>query len=160
MHRFELTLIFVLLLSGMARPALADLTTFVGANRTPSNRTVRGTALGLSLVIIGFEFEYSGTPEVRAADIPSLRTGMFNMLVQTPFAISGLQFYGTAGGGLYRERLDTHQETSFGGNVGGGVKFALAGPLRVRLDYRLFTLHGTPHYAKPQRVYIGLNLAF
>ena len=160
MRRFELTLVFVLLLSGMARPALADLTAFVGANRTPTNRTVRGASLGLSLIIIGFEFEYSDTAEDRAANAPSLRTGMFNMLVQTPFGVSGLQFYGTAGGGIYRERLDARQETSFGGNVGGGVKVALAGPLRVRFDYRLFTLRGTPLHDKPQRIYVGLNLAF
>ena len=29
-------------------------------------------------------------------------------------------------------------------NNGGGVKIKLAGPLRVRLDYRVFTLRGSP----------------
>ena len=36
----------------------------------------------------------------------------------------------------------------------------LAGPLRLRLDYRVFTLQGTPRHSKPQRFYAGLNLKF
>jgi hypothetical protein len=40
------------------------------------------------------------------------------------------------------------------------VKVKLAGPLRVRVDYRIFNLRGTPQHAKIQRVYGGLNLAF
>ena len=36
---------------------------------------------------------------------PSLRTGMGNVLLQTPFPIAGMQFYVTLGAGGYRERL-------------------------------------------------------
>ena len=144
----------------VARPASADLTAFVGANLTPANRTVAGAAIGLSLIIIGFEVEYASTSENPEAAAPALTTGMVNMHVQTPFGISGLQFYGTFGGGGYRERLGDRQETSFGANVGGGVKISIAGPLRVRFDYRLFTLKGAPLHRKPQRLYAGLNLAF
>ena len=161
MRRIVRVAAFVFLLLGAVRPAFADFTTFIGATQTPSTRAVRGAALGLSLIIVGFEFEYADTPEDRIAGIPSLRSGMFNMLVQTPFGLlSGLQFYGTIGGGAYRERLDAHQETSVGGNIGGGVKMNLVGPFRVRLDYRLFTLRGSPFHDKPQRVYVGLSLAF
>ena len=144
----------------LARPASADLTAFIGANQTPANRTVTGAAIGFSLLIIGFEFEYATTSENAEADAPALRTGMINMHVQTPFSISGLQFYGTFGAGGYRERLGDRQETSFGANVGGGVKISVAGPVRVRFDYRLFTLRGAPLQSKPQRLYAGLNLAF
>ena len=150
----------VLATFAVARPASADLTAFVGANQTPANRTVTGAALGLSLIIIGFEVEYASTSEDQEAAAPALTTGMVNMHVQTPFGISGLQFYGTVGGGGYRERLGDRQETSFGANVGGGVKISIAGPLRVRFDYRLFTLRGAPLHGKPQRLYAGLNLAF
>jgi opacity protein-like surface antigen len=45
-------------------------------------------------------------------------------------------------------------------NVGGGVKINLAGPLRLRLDYRVFTLQGSQRDAKPQRFYAGVNLKF
>ena len=157
---FAASALSVVFLLGVPNPALADLTAFIGANQTPANRPARGVALGLSLIIIGFEFEYSETSEDRPASTPSLRSGMFNMHVQTPFGISGLQFYGTIGGGAYRERLEAHQETSFGANVGGGVKVSVAGPIRVRFDYRVFTLRGKPLHDKPQRVYVGLNLAF
>ena len=85
---------------------------------------------------------------------------MFNGLAQTPFPIAGLQFYGTAGGGVFRESVGSFSETNVGINVGGGVKMSLAGPLRLRLDYRVYTLRGTPLYSRPQRFYAGLNLKF
>ena len=44
------------------------------------------------------------------------------------------------------EALDI-QETGFGTNVGGGVKIDLVGPLRLRLDYRVFKL--TDDSSKP-----------
>ena len=37
---------------------------------------------------------------------------------------------------------------------------SLFGPLRLRLDYRVFTLQGSPRHSKPQRFYAGLNLKF
>lgn len=140
--------------------ASADVTAFLGANTTPSNRVVKGFAAGAGLVIVGFEFEYAHTNEDLVADAPSLRTFMFNGLAQTPFPIGGMQFYGTAGGGLYRETLGDLSETSFGMNIGGGVKMSLVGPLRLRLDYRVFTLKGSPLHPRPQRLYAGLNLKF
>ena len=33
-------------------------------------------------------------------------------------------------------------------------------PVRLRLDYRLSVVQGTPLYEKPQRFYVGLNRAF
>ena len=86
-------------------PALADFTAFYGLNPTPTNRSVRGFAVGTGLLIVGFEFEYAHTNEDVVEASPSLRTYMFNGLVQTPVAIAGMQFYGTAGGGVYRETL-------------------------------------------------------
>lgn len=159
-RRLACSALFVVCVFGVGRPASADLTAFVGTNQTPSNRPTRGMALGLSLIVIGFEFEYSEAVENRDVSAPSLQSSMFNMHVQTPFAVSGLQFYGTIGGGVYRERLDNRQETSFGANLGGGLKMSVAGPIRVRFDYRLFTLRGKPLHARPQRLYVGLNLAF
>jgi hypothetical protein len=86
---------------------------------------------------------------------------MFNGLLQTPVPIGGIQFYGTAGAGVYRESLADVTETNVGINIGGGVKMNLAGPLRLRLDYRVFTLRGDDvRHSKPQRFYAGLNLKF
>ena len=140
--------------------ASADLTAFLGTNPTPVNRVTTGFGLGVGLVIVGFEFEYGHTRENLEELAPSLRTYMFNGLLQTPVPISGIQFYGTAGAGAYHETLNEISETNVGINLGGGVKVNLAGPLRLRLDYRIFTLQGSPRHSKPQRFYAGLNLKF
>ena len=137
--------------------ALADVTAFMGATLTPSSRAVRGAAIGLSLLVVGFEFEYASTAEDLAEGSPSLRTGMINGLVQTP---TRTQLYVTAGGGFFREALGGGSETGFGTNVGGGVKVGLVGPLRLRLDYRIFNLRGNALYKNPQRFYAGVNLTF
>ena len=140
--------------------AAADFTAFLGVNPTPSSRAVRGLSAGFGLLIVGFEFEYANTSEDLDDRAPGLRTFMFNGLLQTPFPIAGLQFYGTAGAGGYRETLNDASETQVGINVGGGVKISVAGPLRLRLDYRIFTLQGDPRHPRPQRFYAGLNVKF
>ena len=142
------------------RFASADITAFLGLTPTPENRAVRGLAFGFGLLIVGFEFEYSNAVEDAVEELPSLTTGSGNILIQTPVEISGMQFYGTAGGGVYRERLLAAQETHFTTNVGGGAKIRLAGPLRMRLDYRVFRLQGHPIHQTYQRFYGGVNLAF
>jgi hypothetical protein len=45
-------------------------------------------------------------------------------------------------------------------NTGGGVKVALVGPVRLRLDYRVFKLAGGALNSPAHRVYAGLNLKF
>ena len=153
-------LIAVLLVLVPATPALADATAFIGATTTPANRTAKGLAIGMGLLIVGFEFEFSSTGETPDEAAPSLRTGMGNVLLQTPIAIYRMQPYFTTGVGGYREKLDTQSETSFGANTGGGVKISLAGPIRARIDYRVFTLKGDPLHDTVHRVYAGLNLNF
>jgi hypothetical protein len=158
----RLTLVGFLLLVALLIPsaASADLTAFLGVNPTPVNRPVRGFAIGAGLLIVGFEFEYANTSDDEVLAAPKLQTYMFNGLVQTPVPIAGMQFYATAGGGGYRESLFDTSETHVGYNIGGGVKWSLAGPLRLRLDYRVFTLQGEPLHSNPQRFYAGLNVKF
>jgi opacity protein-like surface antigen len=143
-----------------AVPALADVTVFLGANTTPANRQVRGAALGAGLLIVGFEFEYADTPDDLAAGAPALRTGMANVWLQTPVAFMGIQPYVTTGAGVYRETLGPHEDTSIGYNTGGGVKISLVGPLRLRIDYRVFKLGSGALNSPAQRIYAGLNLKF
>ena len=143
-----------------ATPAWADATVFLGATTTPANRTVRGGALGAGLLIIGFEGELAFTPDDPKAAAPSLVTGSGNVLVQTPFPILGLQPYLTTGAGLYQEKLGTLQDTSFLLNTGGGVKISLVGPLRLRVDYRVFKLGSDALYSPAHRIYLGVNLKF
>jgi opacity protein-like surface antigen len=148
------------LLTVLASPAFADGTIFIGGTSTPSTRQAKGFAVGFGLLIVGFEFEWSNSSEDVADGAPRLRSGMGNVLLQTPVAISGFQPYFTIGGGGYQETLDSRQETNFGINTGAGVKISLIGPLRVRADYRVFTLKGDPVYDVVHRVYVGANLKF
>lgn len=140
-------------------PAGADLTAFVGATRSPPTRPAVGVALNMSLFIVGFEFEYSDTREDAADGTPGLRTGMFNLLLQTP-NLGGVRVYGTAGGGLYQERLGGDRDINAGSNVGGGLVIPLVGPIGARLDYRVFMLRGGARGGNPQRLYLGANLGF
>jgi hypothetical protein len=139
-------------------PARADVTAFWGLSPTPATRTTKGFAFGINLLVVGFELEYANTVEDPVSLAPGLRTGMVNGLVQTP--TSKTQIYLTAGGGFFRERLGSAAETNIGTNIGGGVKIGLAGPLRLRLDYRVYSLRGSPIEPHPQRFYAGANLSF
>ena len=160
LNRLVLAAFTLALLAAPAR-ASADVTAFLGVNPTPSNRVLTGFSGGVGLLVVAFEFEYANTREDLDQLAPGLKTYMANGLLQTPIPLAGMQFYATAGGGVYRETLAQVSETNVGVNVGGGVKMTLAGPLRLRLDYRVFTLRGEGvRHSKPQRFYAGLNLKF
>ncbi len=150
----------VLALATVPAVAAADVTAFLGVSPTTAARLTRGAAAGAGLVIVAFEVEAAQISERTSQAAPGLTTGMANVLLQTPLRVSGMQFYGTAGAGVYRERLGDLQETSVGGNIGGGVKIKVAGPLRLRLDYRIFRLQGAPVNQTYQRFYAGANIGF
>jgi len=149
-----------LVLLSIAAPARADITAFIGANTTPDNRRVLGGALGFGVLIIGFEGEYAFTPDDPRAAAPSLRTGIANIVLQSPVPFFGIQPYFTTGGGFYQEELGLHSDTGFALNTGGGVKVTLAGPIRLRVDYRIFKLGSGALYSPAHRFYAGLNLKF
>ena len=153
-------LLAIVFLGVLPREAYADITAFIGVTPTPQNHVVRGFALGFGLLVVGFEFEYSNAVEDSVELLPSLSTGSGNIYVQTPVEISGIRIYGTTGGGFYRERLLADQETHFATNIGGGAKIRLVGPLKLRLDYRVFRLNGEPIHQTYHRFYAGANLAF
>lgn len=159
-HRVTRMLLLTLIVLALPRLAAADATAFLGLTTSPTNRAAKGFAVGAGLLILGFEFEYGSVTEDPVAGAPSVRTGSFNGLVQTPVAIARMQFYATAGGGVFREVLGTASVTNFAANVGGGVKISIFGPIRLRVDYRVFHLSGSPLYSRPQRIYAGLNLKF
>ena len=148
----------LLVIGLLPRPASADATLFLGSTTSPTHRTVKGASVGVSLVIVGFEFEYASTAEDIALAAPSLKTTSGNVFAQTiglPF-----QLYATTGTGIYREHLGTTQETNILLNTGGGVKIPVLGPIRARVDYRVFNLRGNPQHSTVQRIYAGVNLAF
>ncbi len=156
--RFALATLVAVATLGVPAPAQADITAFLGSTPSPANRGVRGVAIGVSLLVVGFEFEYAHASE--GASTPGLRTGMGNVFLQTPVAVLGIRPYLTTGVGVYREGQDAREETSVGFNSGGGAKITVAGPLRLRLDYRVFTLKGDPLQSRVHRIYAGANLSF
>jgi hypothetical protein len=159
-HASRVGAFLLLALLASARPASADLTAFLGITTTPDNRTARGFSAGLGVLFVGFEFEYANTPEDDLEALPGLRTYSGNVLVQTPIEVSGVSLYGTLGVGGYVEELVEQSETNVATNLGGGAKIRLVGPLRLRLDYRMFKLQGDPRHETYHRFYGGANLAF
>jgi hypothetical protein len=153
-------LLACVIVGGAATPAAADITAFIGLSPTPEQHLAKGLAVGAGLVVVGFEVEYSRLSENVDKAVPSLTTGSGNLIVQTPVPVNGWQFYATLGGGLYRERLEDLQETQFSTNLGGGAKYTLSGPFRLRFDYRIFSLLGNPIHSRVHRLYAGFNLAF
>jgi len=153
-------------LLAFATPAHADVTVFLGRSRNSSStpnapavsQGLKGAAFGIGLLVVGFEVEGAMHTENVAKGIPALKTGMGNVLVQTP--TGNVQLYGTAGGGFYQETLGTASKTNFMTNIGGGIKVGIVGPLRLRADYRLLNMRGTPKYSTVQRFYAGLSLKF
>ena len=160
MRSFRPAVLALGLMAGTAAPARANLTAFLGATTTPTNRQVRGAAAGSGLLVAGFEFEYAATTEDVQTGAPSLKLFSGNGLLQTPHPILGFQPYVIAGAGIFRERVGSATETGLAPNAGGGVKIALFGPVRLRLDYRRFRLGDKARYSPSSRFYAGLNLKF
>lgn len=148
------------LLFAAAVPARADITAFLGVSPTPDNHGARGFAIGASIIIVGFEFEYSRIAPDELEVLPELKTWSGNVFAQTPMDLAGMRLYATTGLGGYRETLVDNEVTNLAFNVGGGAKIGLAGPLGVRVDYRIFTLKGEPSNSTYQRFYVGANLRF
>jgi hypothetical protein len=150
------------LFATIAAPARADATLFLGANTTPESRRVQGFSIGAGLLVFAAEFEYASTPQSdeAVATSPSLKTASGNLLLQTPFGIYGFQPYFTFGGGFYSESLGTRDDSGFAPNTGGGVKISLIGPVRLRVDYRVFKLGDSALYSPVHRLYAGVNLRF
>jgi hypothetical protein len=151
-------LVLVLLLAASS-PARADLTVFAGLQSAPAIRPTTGIGLGFGLLVLGWEVEVARVSERLEDQAPSISSGTGSVYVQNPIPISGVQFYAIAGAGIYRERLDAYQQTDVHVALGGGAKISLAGPLKLRLDYRIFKLRDA-RSSNPQRLSAGLTLAF
>jgi hypothetical protein len=141
-----------------ARPARADVTAFFGLAPTPAFRTARGFSVGLNMLIVGFEFEWANTGERTSEGAPGMSTRMFNGVLLTP--TGSTQLYLSAGFGWFSETLGPLKETGIASNFGGGVKVKLLGPIRGRVDFRVFRLNDSAIQRNPVRIYAGLNIPF
>jgi opacity protein-like surface antigen len=159
----RLLLIPVLALAALAlapSPAAADATAFYGVATTTVSRPATGLAIAVKILLVGIEFEYAHMDERNPQQVPGLNTSMFNLVLATPTKV---KVYFTTGGGLAHQTLGSASEWTFGTNIGGGVKFPLAGPLGLRIDYRIFKVHGALPGSvdkRQHRIYGGMNFAF
>ena len=105
-------------------PAFADATVFVGS----SNQLAKGVAIGVGLLVIGFEFEFSDTGQSLEDRAPHCAPAWETSCFRLPFQSPDFSCHFTTGTGIYRERLEPHQETNIGFNTGGGAKISASGP--------------------------------
>jgi opacity protein-like surface antigen len=139
--------------------AYADITAFLGAYLTPARQPVQGVSVGFKILVAGVEVEFVRATEDLEAHRPEIQEGSASALVETP--TGRIRLYGLLGGGLYRERVaGVSGDTSTSLHAGGGVKITLAGPIGIRVDYRLVNLNGRAENKRQQRVYAGLRVDF
>ena len=173
----------VVLLLTIAPPALAQLTVsqpaprpsrpnpisdfrynatiFTGFVPTPAVRPTMGFAFGGGIAPTGFELELARTGSRLSKGAPALQTFMVSFFGSFPIPVKRLRVYGIGGIGLWNEQFeDGHGAGEFGKNLGIGALYEIAGPLKARLDYRVFFFNSsqdaTPVYAHPQRLTVGL----
>ncbi len=157
---------FVALVLMTPLSARADATVLVGLTSVDALRPSYGFSFGYRPSAVGFEIEYlSTTPGDYTAG------GIFASLIVQPVTISNVQIFAIGGLGVWGEGFAGGKRTGVltAGNVGGGVLVPLAGPVRLRLDYRLF-LPGevskeevgaiAPRTKHPQRIAAGIHFAF
>jgi len=142
-----------------------NVTALTGVAMAPSAHAAIGVAVGVRPrpSPVSLEFEYSRSRSDPAVGVPAFVTFAGNLLVQLPLPPARFQFYVTFGVGLYVLSLNNHSsEPNDARNVGGGVKVTLAGPLKLRLDYRSFRLApiGGEYHSNEQRLYVGLVAGF
>ena len=110
--KMRLAVLALTLIATTPSIARADVTAFLGRNSAGDDRSVtRGFAAGVSLLVVGFEFEYANSTEDLTTGTPALRTTSGNVFAQT-FGLPGFQLYATTGAGIYREKLGNDQETA------------------------------------------------
>lgn len=149
----------VMIVLGTHRPASADGTLFAGAYLNPTRETLRGVAVGVTVLVAGLEFEYARVAEDTEAGTPGLQTGSLSVVVQTP--TGRVTVYGVFGAGLFRQQLGaTTSDSGTSLHAGGGLKIGLAGPVGLRLDYRVIAFGGEGEDRKRQRVYAGVRVDF
>jgi hypothetical protein len=146
------------------RESPVNVTAFAGVAMAPGPHAAIGVAVGVrpqpGPVSLEFEYSRSRSP---AAGMPAIETFAGNLLVQLPTPPSRFQFYGTVGVGFYALLLNDHtSEPNDARNFGGGAKITLAGPMKLRIDYRAFRLTplGGEYHSNEHRLYVGIVAGF
>jgi hypothetical protein len=159
--------LIVMLLAAAAAPASADATLSFGLQTTSAPHPTIAIAWGRWPGTVGFELEYAGTVGRATEARPSVGTITVNALVLTPVRVRSARVYALAGFGLYGEQGGGRGSGEVAAkDIGVGMKIPLSGPLKFRLDYRLFLLGpgdgspGSPRSHHPRRLSAAISLRF
>ena len=120
-------------------------------------RSGRGAAIGAGFTIVAFEFEYASSGDDPTSARRRSRRAWATCCCRRRWPSSGSSRTSRPAAASIT-RAGEHGDTGFGFNTGGGVKISLVGPLRLRVDYRVFKLGSGALYSPAHRVYAGLNL--
>lgn len=146
--------------------ARADATALIGLTSLDDLRPSFGFSFGYRPSAVGFEIEYLST---MSGDYSA--GGIFASLIVQPVTISKVRIFAVGGVGVWGEGFDGGRRTGVlgAGNIGGGALVPLAGPVSLRLDYRLFVLGDVskeeigaiaPRTKYPQRIAAGIHFDF
>jgi opacity protein-like surface antigen len=139
--------------------ARADITAFLGAYLTPTRQSVQGVSIGFKILVAGVEFEAVRAPEDVEKGQPEIQEGSASVLVESP--TGRVKLYGLMGAGLYRMQFaGVAGDTNTSLHVGGGIKITLAGPIGLRVDYRVVKRNGLVESDTRQRLYVGVRVDF
>jgi len=174
MHAFAGRALAPLMMLGLSASAAVaqtptapvNLTAFAGAAMAPDAHAVSGIGVGVRPQPgpVSIEFEYSGRRIDRTRSVPSIVTFAGNFLVQVPVRQSRFELYAAFGVGFYILQPDhqSGEDSDSAWNFGGGAKVTLAGPLKLRMDYRVFRLAPIPdrHHSDLRRLSLGIVAGF
>lgn len=155
----------VMALTLFAAPAVAQppdspvsITAFGGVARVFGLHPATGVAVALKPHPgpVSLEFEYSRSRPGPVVSGSGIATFAGNILVQPSRQRSRFQYYGTFGVGLYALMRDYQGSTDSARNIGRGAKVTLAGPWKLRMDYRAFLLAGLGGEHLAHRFYVGI----
>ena len=148
-----------LALAAPGQASAASFGAFIGFSPTGSFRVADGFSFTGHLALIGIELEYGHLGQDSGSHTPGATTAMANLQIATP---GHFQVYVTGGAGLSHENLDAQHQWGGVLNLGGGIKSKIAGPIHLRIDYRVLMFYGTISgtSARQQRVYGGIEIGF
>jgi hypothetical protein len=128
-------------------------------------RPAIGGAVGYCLESVCVETEYARTFENSVSRAPAVSTLGFRFLVLFRSPVQHIKLYGVYGVGMHLEKgRYANEGVNEYRNLGGGGLLTLAGPLELRLEYRLLILRGLDHDPPfqwhPQYLSTGLTVSF
>jgi hypothetical protein len=171
MHRLRACAFVGFMAVALAAPVHADAILSFGPTISTQTRPTVAVSVGTFIEhsFLGWELEIVDTRGNTKPGRLSMGTIGASFLVQSPVRRERLRVYGAVGFGVFGGDLPDGRASGevSSKNFGGGLKLKLAGPLLMRVDYRLVRLGEAPdadpafyEHTQFQRVLVGVGLAF